>query len=254
MESFYRKVYLRSWRIVKNNWYLLFFGLFVSTLGLTGDFKALSNLEANDIISTTLVDWINIFPYQQRLNYYTDSFCEQLAEQGDHDPALFLSAAWNRAGKRDTVAAACTADLLTYLPCDLNTKVDIATMAHSLECRQPFLDHHLVEFAASIPTSMKVRRGTGKQILQDTFGDLLPENIWNRPKMGFGVPLDRWFRNELRDQTRDTLLASNAQCHDWVHRKQIEIMLSEHQSRKTDHSQRLWSLLMLENWFQHWIA
>ena len=61
MESFYRKVYLRSWRIVKNNWYLLFFGLFVSTLGLTGDFKALSNLEANDIISTTLVDWINIF-------------------------------------------------------------------------------------------------------------------------------------------------------------------------------------------------
>jgi asparagine synthase (glutamine-hydrolysing) len=200
------------------------------------------------------LDWINIFPYQQRLNYYTDSFCEQLAEQGDHDPALFLSAAWNRAGKRDAVAAACTADLLTYLPCDLNTKVDIATMANSLECRQPFLDHHLVEFAASIPTSMKVRRGTGKQILQDTFGELLPENIWHRPKMGFGVPLDHWFRNELRDQTRDTLLASNAQCHDWVQRKQIETMLSDHQSGKTDHSQRLWSLLMLENWFQHWIA
>ena len=200
------------------------------------------------------LDWINIFPYQQRLNYYTDSFCEQLAEQGDHDPALFLSAAWNQAGKRDAIAAACTADLLTYLPCDLNTKVDIATMANSLECRQPFLDHQLVEFAASIPTSMKVRRGKGKQILQDTFGDLLPANIWQRPKMGFGVPLDHWFRNELRDQTRDTLLASNAQCHDWVQRKQIETMLSDHQSGKTDHSQRLWSLLMLENWFQRWHA
>ncbi|MBT4695071.1 MAG: asparagine synthase (glutamine-hydrolyzing) [Planctomycetaceae bacterium] len=200
------------------------------------------------------LDWINIFPYQQRLNYYTDSFCEQLATQGDHDPALFLSAAWNQAGKRDAIAAACTADLLTYLPCDLNTKVDIATMANSLECRQPFLDHQLVEFAARIPTSMKVRRGKGKQILQDTFADLLPENIWQRPKMGFGVPLDHWFRNELRDQTNDTLLASNAQCHNWVQRKKIETMLSDHQSGKTDHSQRLWSLLMLENWFQHWIA
>jgi asparagine synthase (glutamine-hydrolysing) len=173
------------------------------------------------------LDWINIFPYQQRLTYYTDSFCEQLAEQGDHDPALFLSAAWNRAGKRGAVAAACTADLLTYLPCDLNTKVDMATMANSLE---------------------------GKQILQDTFRELLPDNIWHRPKMGFGVPLDHWLRNELRDQTRDTLLASNAQCHNWVQRKQIETMLNDHQSGKTDHSQRLWSLLMLENWFQHWIA
>ena len=200
------------------------------------------------------LDWINIFPYQQRLNYYTDSFCEQLAEQGDHDPALFLSAAWNQAGKRDAIATACTADLLTYLPCDLNTKVDIATMANSLECRQPFLDHQLVEFAANIPTAMKVRRGKGKQILQDTFGDLLPANIWHRPKMGFGVPLDHWFRVELRDQTRDTLLTRNAQCHDWVQRKQIETMLSDHQSGKTDHSQRLWSLLMLENWFQRWRA
>ena len=200
------------------------------------------------------LDWINIFPYQQRLNYYTDSFCEQLAEQGDHDPALFLSAAWNQAGKRDAIATACTADLLTYLPCDLNTKVDIATMANSLECRQPFLDHQLVEFAANIPTAMKVRRGKGKQILQDTFGDLLPANIWHRPKMGFGVPLDHWFRVELRDQTCDTLLARNAQCHDWVQRKQIETMLSDHQSGKTDHSQRLWSLLMLENWFQRWRA
>ena len=200
------------------------------------------------------LDWINIFPYQQRLNYYTDSFCEQLAEQGDHDPALFLSAAWNQAGKRDAIATACTADLLTYLPCDLNTKVDIATMANSLECRQPFLDYQLVEFAANIPTAMKVRRGKGKQILQDTFGDLLPANIWHRPKMGFGVPLDHWFRVELRDQTRDTLLARNAQCHDWVQRKQIETMLSDHQSGKTDHSQRLWSLLMLENWFQRWRA
>jgi asparagine synthase (glutamine-hydrolysing) len=72
--------------------------------------------------------------------------------------------------------------------------------------------------------------------------------------MGFGVPLDHWFRVELRDQTRDTLLARNAQCHDWVQRKQIETMLSDHQSGKTDHSQRLWSLLMLENWFQRWHA
>ena len=93
------------------------------------------------------------------------------------------------------------ADLVTYLPCDLMTKVDIASMAHSLECRQPFLDYRLVELAASFPAAWKFRRGQGKRILRRAFGDLLPNEIWTRRKMGFGVPLDHWFRNELRPLT-----------------------------------------------------
>ncbi|MEC7565649.1 MAG: asparagine synthase (glutamine-hydrolyzing) [Planctomycetota bacterium] len=196
------------------------------------------------------LDWINIFPYYQRLNYYTDRFCQQVC---NHDPATFLAAAWNQAANRNAVDAASLADLRTYLPCDLNTKVDIASMAHSLECRQPFLDHRVVELAAGIPTPWKYRRGKGKRILRETFGELLPDSIWQRPKMGFGVPLDHWFRHELHDQTRDTLLASNAHCHQWIRRDKIVSMLDQHQSGKTDHSQRLWSLLILENWFNRWL-
>lgn len=141
---------------------------------------------------------------------------------------------------------------MTYLPCDLNTKVDLASMAHSLECRQPFLDHRLVEFAAQIPAHLKFNRGVGKQILKTTFYDLLPESIWNRPKMGFGVPLDSWFRQELREQTGDSLLSSNAKCHQWIKPEVIQQLFDLHCAEKRDHSGRLWSLLMLENWLQHW--
>ena len=73
-----------------------------------------------------------------------------------------------------------------------------------------------------------------------------------RPKMGFGVPLDAWFRQELREQTHDSLLASNAKCHQWIKAEQIERLLKEHHGNKRDHSARLWSLVMLENWLQQW--
>ena len=132
------------------------------------------------------------------------------------------------------------------------TKVDIATMAHSLECRQPMLDYRLVEFAASLPVKLKYRRGRGKRLLQSAFGSLLPDEIWNRPKMGFGVPLDHWFRNELRELTRDVLLSGSASCHQYVSRRGLEQMLDEHAAGRRDHSQRLWAVLMLETWMQCW--
>ena len=195
------------------------------------------------------LDWINIFPYANRLQFYTDEFQSCLE---DHDPAEFITQAWQLAANRSPISKASLGDLVTYLPCDLNTKVDIASMAHSLECRQPFLDHRLVEFAAQIPAALKFHRGVGKQILKKTFHELLPENIWNRPKMGFGVPLDSWFRQELREQTYDSLLSASAKCHQWINAWQIEILLKEHMTRKRDHSSRLWSLVTLENWLQHW--
>ena len=111
-----------------------------------------------------------------------------------------------RCDRRDPVTAVSLADLVTYLPCDLMTKVDIASMAHGLECRQPFLDHRVVELAARMPRRLKFRRGRGKRILREVFADLLPEAIQRRPKMGFGVPLDHWFRHELKDFARDVLL------------------------------------------------
>jgi asparagine synthase (glutamine-hydrolysing) len=125
-------------------------------------------------------------------------------------------------------------------------------MAHSLECRQPFLDYRLVEFAASLPVRLKFRRQTGKRLLRDAFGDLLPERIWKRSKMGFGVPLDHWFRNELRDLTHDVLLGPAAQQRGFFRPEGVARMVRDHENGTFNHCYRLWSLLMLELWLQQW--
>lgn len=196
------------------------------------------------------LDWISIFNEQRRGQLYRDEFLESL---GDSDPAAFLLNAWRRAGKRDSVTAVSLADLTTYLPCDLMTKVDIASMAHSLECRQPMLDHRVVEFAASLPLGLKFRWGRGKQLLRAAFGDLLPPAIWTRKKMGFGVPLDHWFRGPLKQLTHDTLLAPSTRCTQWLRPDAIEQLVREHESSAFDHSYRLWSLVMLELWLGRWM-
>mgnify|MGYP002623033342 CR=1 FL=1 len=193
------------------------------------------------------LDWIGIFNEARRAELYTE---EALAALPDSDPAGFLRRAWSLSGTRDAIACAANADLVTYLPCDLMTKVDIASMAHGLECRQPFLDHRLVELAVSLPTASKYRAGRGKRILRDAFGDLLPASIWKRPKMGFGVPLDHWFRHELREMSRDVLLDQRATGRGIFQRDAVERLLAEHEQKRFDHQARLWSLLVFEMWLR----
>jgi asparagine synthase (glutamine-hydrolysing) len=115
------------------------------------------------------LDWISIFNERRRADMYQDDFLAQLST----DPAAFLRSAWKRCAGRDAVSCASLADLVTYLPCDLMTKVDIASMAHGLECRAPFLDYRVVEFAAALPAKYKLR-GSRQLILHEAFGDLLP--------------------------------------------------------------------------------
>ena len=195
------------------------------------------------------LEWIAIFNESRRATLYRDDFVEQLP---DCDPFSFLGNAWRRAGSRDAVTGASLADLTTYLPCDLMTKVDIASMAHSLEVRQPFLDYRVVEYAASLPLSLKFRRGTGKRLLRRAFGHLLPRAIWDRRKMGFGVPLDHWFRHELRDLTHDALLGESARINTYFRREAVDQLVTQHESRQFDHAYRLWSLLVLELWLRQW--
>jgi len=195
------------------------------------------------------LDWIGIFNEPRRAELYTD---EALAALPDSDPAGFLLQAWQQSRSADGVAAAANTDLLTYLPCDLLAKVDTASMAHGLECRQPFLDHRLVEQAVRLPTASKYRGGQGKRILREAFGDLLPANIWRRPKMGFGVPLDHWFRHELRQMTRDLLLSERSIGRGLFQRESIERLITEHERRRFDHQARLWSLLVFELWMREW--
>src|SRR5206468_12978377 len=124
------------------------------------------------------------------------------------DPAGVLARALDAAPRRDPVTRAMVADLLTYLAGDLLAKVDQASMAHSLECRSPFLDHRVVELALAMPLrrKLRLRQGRSKVVLKQAFADLLPPEVRHRSKMGFGVPLDRWFRAELRDELRAVLL------------------------------------------------
>ena len=144
------------------------------------------------------------------------------------------------------------ADIVTYLPGDLLVKVDLASMAHSLECRGPFLDHRVVELAAAMPLERKIqlRSGRSKVVLKQAFADLLPPPIKTRSKMGFGVPISRWFRDELKNELREVLLDPVCLDRGLFRPEAIEKLVAEHVDGKREHSHRLWALLMLELWFR----
>jgi len=196
------------------------------------------------------LEWIAIFNETRRAELYEPDFIEQLDAR---DPFDFLAQAFRQVSHRDVVTRTCLADLVTYLPCDLMTKVDIASMAHGLECRQPFLDHRVVELAAGMPIDLKMHGLKGKRILLETFDRLIPAAVKRRPKMGFGVPLDHWFRHELRDLTHDVLLDKRAQSRGYFQPAAVRQLVEEHAAGKFDHSYRLWSLLFFELWHRQWI-
>lgn len=199
--------------------------------------------------SRRYLNWIQIFPESMRAGLYRDEFVEKLP---DSDPAEFLDSVWEASKGRDIVSRASAADVLSYLPCDLCTKVDVASMANALEVRQPMLDYRLVELAASLPVGMKFRGKRGKLILQEAFGDLIPANIFTRKKMGFGVPIASWFRNELRPMVHETLLGDDSRLQPFFRREAIAELVSQHEKRRHNHGYRLWNLLILERWLRHW--
>ena len=161
--------------------------------------------------------------------------------------------AYQRCADRDFVHRTTCVDVETYLPCDILTKVDIASMAFGLECRSPFMDHKVVELAARIPREMKLRGRRGKRILVETFADLLPESIQTRRKMGFGVPLDHWFRGSLRPLLMDTLLQPKSLDRGYFDPVAVRRLIEEHSTGKWDHSARLWLLLVFELWHQKFV-
>lgn len=195
------------------------------------------------------LDWISIFNVARRGALYTD---DHLAALPEVDPYDYLDRALQRTAGRDWMTTVSLADLVTYLPCDLMTKVDTASMAHSLECRQPFLDVRLVELAASLPIQWKYRKGHGKQLLREAFGELLPDFVWERKKMGFGVPLDHWFRAELKPLAHDLLLDNTARQRGFFRSSYVKQLIDEHENSVFDHAYRLWALLVFELWMRRW--
>jgi asparagine synthase (glutamine-hydrolysing) len=151
------------------------------------------------------------------------------------------------------VAGANRADLHTYLPDDLMVKVDVAGMAHGLECRSPLLDHVLIEWAAGLPDHVRMRRGVTKALFKSAMEPYLPAELLYRPKMGFGCPVDHWFRCELKELAYDTLLSQSARQRGVFRPDYVRFLLDEHCGGTRDHQTRLWALLMLELWFRMWI-
>jgi asparagine synthase (glutamine-hydrolysing) len=153
-------------------------------------------------------------------------------------------------GNADLLSQALFFETTQNLPGDMLMKVDRMSMANSLEVRCPLLDHELGELAAGIPNGWKIRNGRGKYILLRALGDRLPQPLLNRTKMGFGVPLAQWFREDLRAFLWDHLHSTSFAGRDIVSPTFVQHMLDEHDSGRRDNSHWLWSLLMLELWFR----
>jgi asparagine synthase (glutamine-hydrolysing) len=151
-----------------------------------------------------------------------------------------------RAGTDDPLALIQYLDLKTYLVGDINTKVDRASMAHSLEVREPLMDHKLIEWLATLPSTMKVRGQEGKFLLKKALEPMLPDDVLYRPKMGFSVPLARWFRGPLRQRVRDAVLGERLAQTGWFERATLERLVDSHQDGRSDHSSPLWTLMMFE--------
>jgi asparagine synthase (glutamine-hydrolysing) len=140
------------------------------------------------------------------------------------------------------------ADLVTYLPYDILTKVDIASMANGLEVRCPFLDRDVVDLALRIPSALR----RGKAVLRRAFRDLIPPSILNRGKMGFGVPLTAWLRGRLRPMLEEAM--ATLQKRGLLDAAEIRRLMDEHLSGAADHRDRLWLLLVLELWHRRFLG
>lgn len=187
--------------------------------------------------------------YRGHVVTFSDEQRRQLLGTTNPGVANFIREPFDRFPRADPVTRAGYTDLQTYLPFDILTKVDIASMANSLEVRCPFLDHKVVEMALRLPGPSKL----GKRGLRETFADLLPPKIAGRGKMGFGVPLTHWFRNELKPLVGDTLLNSKNALQEFVRIEIVRRMVQDHWSGAADHADRLWALLFFELWHRTWI-
>lgn len=193
------------------------------------------------------LNWMQGFAPDVLASAYSPAFAERI----DAPVTLAGFDAFFAAGF-DPVEAANRCDFERYLPFDLLTKVDLMSMACSLECRCPLLDRDLVAFALSLPQEWKMDARGGKRILRDWASAHLPGEILNRPKMGFGVPVGGWFRGPLAPILRDLLTSADAISRRIFRPGFGETLLEEHESGRFSHDYRLWSLLMLELWSRRW--
>jgi asparagine synthase (glutamine-hydrolysing) len=188
--------------------------------------------------------WLSVFTPELKSALYSS------LRQHAADPIEAIFAA---APSLDAIDSMLHADIEWYLPTDLLVKMDIATMANSLEARSPFLDWKLTEFAARLPSNFKVKGNTSKYILKKAIADLVPADNMHRPKQGFAVPVGPWLRGELKEFLADHILSAQFQSRGLFKPGEVQRLFDDHQRGAGDHAHHLWTLLMLELWFREFI-
>jgi len=188
---------------------------------------------------------VSVFRPDEKAHLFTRDFQRQLA---DYDSLEVLRRHYDEADTSDPLSRIQYVDIMTYLPDDILAKVDRASMAVSLELRAPILDHKLMELVASIPSSMKLRGRNGKYIFKKAMEPLLPRSILYRSKQGFAIPLDRWFRRELKDAAYDLVIGSKKDG--ILDHNYLGMIWKQHQDRTFDRSAYLWTVLMFRKWQQ----
>jgi asparagine synthase (glutamine-hydrolysing) len=187
---------------------------------------------------------ISIFRPDEKQRLFTADFRHSL---GTYDSIQVLQHHYDRAGTADPLSRIQYVDIKTYLTDDILTKVDRASMAVSLEVRAPLLDHELMELVATIPSCLKLRGRTGKYIFKKSMEKVLPNDILYRSKQGFAIPLNRWFRGELRELAYENLFGIR---HEYLDQKYLKKIWDQHQAEQFDRSAYLWSVLMFLKWKQ----
>ena len=196
------------------------------------------------------LNYIRYFSNEMKDEMYTKSFKQKIEEDNSYD---IVAKKFHEAGTKDKMDQCLYADFSTYLPDDLMVKVDIDSMAVALEGRSPFLDYEMLELTAKIPFNLKIKRLNNKKyILKEALRGLIPDDVMFRPKMGFGVPIDVWFRGELKEYAYNTLLSEKAISRDIFKKESIKKLLDKHANSKVSYAYQIWALITLELWFQEY--
>jgi asparagine synthase (glutamine-hydrolysing) len=195
-------------------------------------------------------NWVACFNDRERLALYRPEFARHVAASR---PEAVIRDAYDSSDAPTLIERLLDVDIQTYLPNQLVVKMDIASMAHSLEVRSPFLDHAFMEMAATLPLSAKVSGRTGKRLLRESVRAWIPDHVLDRRKQGFTMPISSWFRNELRDLPRAILLDPRARERGLFEPRAVERLIAEHHRGTRDNSNKLWALIQLELWFQTYI-
>jgi len=195
-------------------------------------------------------NFVSVFKRDERVGIYSNFAREEIKKINREN---IVRQAYGNSNTRDVIDSTLFVDLMTYMPGDLLPKVDITSMAHSLEARSPFLDHKFLEFTASIPPHLKIKGLTTKYILKKTLKSTLPQCILNREKAGFGVPVARWFKDELKDYVYDILMSDTCNKRGYFNKSHIKRILDLHSGGKINYGDSIWCLLNLELWHRAFI-